>query len=1512
MATIVSVAALLFSLAGCTQILSLIEGTGLSSNNPSPGSPPPADSIRVVISELSANLVTGGLTPAQATVITQSAQANVTAAKVPETDFEKAMPVALAGAEYGLADQTVGLTETARIKAVGLITSSFMGSLNGRFAATSRSIENRRALSLNAQVLTNLLARLSKAAVANLVNTGIGPANLGKTAGEVVGNMITGLASGGVNKSLVSEALVQITQNAVGSLKDAGVGDSAMAVAVQSVTKGAVSAVATIKVEGVSTADFPAMTKQIAQGAAASLEAVISSTANMKTLVASVATGSTEGIALAVKTVALDPTRVSLGGSDILKAMVENATQGTTEGVMKNLSVNVSADASGLIGAVTGAASKQLEVSKADMQLTSTDIQSSVATGASSAAQTSLSGALTTNDLQSAIVFQDASGAATQLDPTALTTAISAGIAQAMNAPPEAVFQDLAVVVNNLATLDGSKSTDDKDTLAQLRFLWTLIQKPKNSGAQLNSSVLPQITFTPDVAGTYLVSLKVTDTKDAESVEVYGVVTATSDNTNVHYEGKTAEERLIAAKALAKTGDYPEARDELLIILGHYPDGPLFDETILRLAQVYDGLEQGDLAGPRFKEVITRTTPVTKNLSIGVQARLHWADKMTSKAIKDSATADAVTTTLQAVLDNRAGTTDEGEARRLKANLLSSTGKHAEAVIAYQSVLALPNTLLAPEGRYWASLNMGFSYSAQKLWSQAYTTLQNSHPPLAVSPESRWSLSLLKWADAMWPWWFSGEAQNDLASGYTQATTGIDSLVKGVADAGMDASDRMDIARTAVEFYLWGKGNNAASKQKAVDLAAGLLNGTTTVTNTTTNAKRVWLQLRLGQAYQNVKDSTLSDADRQVLVTKAIDAFAQAQGLGWGKWYGWNPAAEAMVEAAAMWHWNSNDSQKDTKAQALVTTVISSYPVSYGSYPKAFANYRQGEILRDIGNDLRDQVGKDFRTPLQNAIVSFSKVTSTNFPDLDKDTWFFINAPQNIGDCYTSLKEFAVAENYFKTSLKDPNLSPSSKVWVELSLANCYGEQVMQLLQEGNVDATDLDNAQAIWTKAVAAFAAVAEYKDGTKPLNRGEPAAHALLQEGRFLQNAANTVRWNLNMSAELWTPLYEQAVVAFQKLTPSAFPDLPSDGWEFNEATISAADCQFKLGIYDQGRLALKTLLQDMDQGTVPDQARWWALKQLASSYRDEAQNVGNGLNDTQRASTTIMNKRFDLYRAHLREVQALYDIWKVKGQGNTKADNHTAWALNDAAWSYLDMFDVRGWDHTQSTNGDNGYSPADWTEMQALHTELDTLKAQILGHSALSEVDGGQTVTRLYRVLGHWYENWANRLPGGTLWSERAGQLTKAMDYYDLVIGNPASTMDDYGAALKAEVSVKSQYARNATDLVVRKAAFLRALDLMDQIIVSPRVYINQVAWSCITVAQLYRDLHSSYYRDPNQLGGLGLPDMDGLGAWQTVVVSLMDPIVKHEANYGKLDDGGAMNEASRLLSDAQNAKLTVQVW
>jgi len=106
------------------------------------------------------------------------------------------------------------------------------------------------------------------------------------------------------------------------------------------------------------------------------------------------------------------------------------------------------------------------------------------------------------------------------------TVTITATTASGANAAPVAnagIAQN--VVTGALVLLDGSKSSDANGDL--LTYKWTFASKPTGSGSTLSSATVAKPTFVADVAGTFVLSLMVNDSKVNSNASTV-TVTATS------------------------------------------------------------------------------------------------------------------------------------------------------------------------------------------------------------------------------------------------------------------------------------------------------------------------------------------------------------------------------------------------------------------------------------------------------------------------------------------------------------------------------------------------------------------------------------------------------------------------------------------------------------------------------------------------------------------------------------------------------------------------------------------------------------------------------------------------------------------------------------------------------------------------------------------------------------------------------------------------------------------------
>jgi hypothetical protein len=112
---------------------------------------------------------------------------------------------------------------------------------------------------------------------------------------------------------------------------------------------------------------------------------------------------------------------------------------------------------------------------------------------------------------------------------------VSISVAAANVAPVANAGPAQSVVAGTLVTLDGSASSDaNNDTLT---YAWTLVSRPASSTAPIVISPLQQTTFTPDVAGIYVVSLVVSDGKVSSSPSTVSISVSAANAAPVAHAG---------------------------------------------------------------------------------------------------------------------------------------------------------------------------------------------------------------------------------------------------------------------------------------------------------------------------------------------------------------------------------------------------------------------------------------------------------------------------------------------------------------------------------------------------------------------------------------------------------------------------------------------------------------------------------------------------------------------------------------------------------------------------------------------------------------------------------------------------------------------------------------------------------------------------------------------------------------------------------------------------------------
>jgi len=150
------------------------------------------------------------------------------------------------------------------------------------------------------------------------------------------------------------------------------------------------------------------------------------------------------------------------------------------------------------------------------------------------------------------------------------------------------------VTASSLTTLDGTASTDaDLDGLS---YTWSLISKPSSSNAALSSTTSPKPTFTPDVAGTYVASLVVSDGKDRSPTAVVTVIASASNSAPVANAGSAQSVSTAAVVTLNGTGS-TDANGDTLTYRWTLTSKPTSSTAALSSATVASPTFTADLAG---------------------------------------------------------------------------------------------------------------------------------------------------------------------------------------------------------------------------------------------------------------------------------------------------------------------------------------------------------------------------------------------------------------------------------------------------------------------------------------------------------------------------------------------------------------------------------------------------------------------------------------------------------------------------------------------------------------------------------------------------------------------------------------------------------------------------------------------------------------------------------------------------------------------------------------------------
>ncbi len=1219
--------------------------------NPPVVTPPVVDpithlnAIETAVALVSANIKTAGFSDAVATHIAGAALAKVRLLTLDEGDLSATIPVATGEAVLSLGALT--LTDTEKTTCTKVITESFVAAINGKFIATGRSLNRAvsRDLAGDTASVVSLLERIAKAAVENLKATGISVERRGDVAGDVIGTILGSLNSGGVDKTLVNESVGALAAATIESLVSLGLtGQEAMLAAVSAVMNGAIQGIATITVPGVEAADYAAIASTISSSAASALGSLGANTEEVIALAGALTTGATQGIIQMAQGAGAVSSATAL-------SLVQGVANGTMQGVMTSDFINPLFDSADLIGAVSGAATEAIADATGSTLAGNISVTDALVTGIASGAVSGSSG-LSAAEIGAAVTVVDANGAAVVYNPG---TAVDAGVIIGTNEPPVAATSgDGSVVIGTAFTVSGTGSFDAEDDALpsdgkQKTFTWALIQRPALSTVSLSGTLsgvaATSVSLTPDVAGNYIVSLKVTDSAGAVS-EAFSKVVARADAVNTVFEGKTMAERLVVAKDYITQRDFPKARDELLLILARYPQVPGFDDVLFHLGWAYDGMALYDLALTRYNEALSLAVAGGE---VWTKAELYRA-WLTLDRLKDFVNAksrfEAVVASGSIPAARIEAVWGLGSVLMAQGSFLEARAKFIEARDSADADLytrcytqrAIANTYFKLNDVSTARTEMQKTLTDSKFY-------QTDPANAATFDEILFTSSLFEF--------FNGLVElSQVLKDSAYLTEAMDLLKSYLTDTRLSAFQQRRIRRTLAEKYLWNYPNTKVNAQLAYDYANDGLDSFVGTTIPGIKEKASSL-LRRGQTENRLRSYCTLDAEKTAWNNKAEADFLAAITEGSKIWNGTGVVFNARDAAASLYLWQIKNYDK-AEAMALTYAGAANPNDAVNNQYRARAYVLLGHIYMAKAYVVRDQYNQDPAALFQKAISYYIKAKYADYPATMENDWYFIEALQGVANCYSELGNYLKAREFYQQLLANASLDTATTAWNQIGLAWTYDAEM-----RWELDHVSVNNAiTTILPLAKAAYLETANIKedDGSYPEN-GNVYAEALHAFGQLEVDAVTYYMYGDGTStlAER-DALLTDALVHLNGVTWAAFPDLQQNLWIFGQAFDTRGRAYDGLRRFGEARTSYQDLIDAVANGLAKESFHTQAMRSLASSYRSEADST----EVTDQASLDAANA---LYESSIAKYWAVRNLdGGVYGGGKRAAKS-----LNDIFYIY-----------------------------------------------------------------------------------------------------------------------------------------------------------------------------------------------------------------------------------------------------
>jgi hypothetical protein len=169
-------------------------------------------------------------------------------------------------------------------------------------------------------------------------------------------------------------------------------------------------------------------------------------------------------------------------------------------------------------------------------------------------------------------------------------------LASAVNAAPVAnAGTDQSVLVSSLVNLDGTASSDANGDA--ITYTWSFLAKPSGSVASLSSATAAKPSFTADLAGSYVLGLRVNDSKVSSANMAVVTVTAAAANAAPVANAGTNQTVAIAASVTLTGAASTDANGDVLTYSWTMVSKPATSTAALSSATAASPTFTADLAG---------------------------------------------------------------------------------------------------------------------------------------------------------------------------------------------------------------------------------------------------------------------------------------------------------------------------------------------------------------------------------------------------------------------------------------------------------------------------------------------------------------------------------------------------------------------------------------------------------------------------------------------------------------------------------------------------------------------------------------------------------------------------------------------------------------------------------------------------------------------------------------------------------------------------------------------------